>query len=111
MVRGGRILIEAKKAEGKNIEHHEGAKRGSIKDEDVTDNEREQTDESSQTEKSDAENLQPQQDKLTPLSKPIGADLSSGGVINAGSRLSVNVQDIASKTGYRDWETDRKSVV
>ena len=38
----------------------------------VTDNEREQTDESSQTEKSDAENLQPQQDKLTPLSKPIG---------------------------------------
>ena len=39
---------------------------------DFTDNEREQTDESSQTEKSDAENLQPQQDKLTPLSKPIG---------------------------------------
>ena len=38
----------------------------------VTDNEREQTDESSQTEKSDAENIQPQQDKLTPLSKPIG---------------------------------------
>ena len=31
-----------------------------------------ETDESSQTEKSDAENLQPQQDKLTPLSKPMG---------------------------------------
>ena len=28
---------------------------------------------------------------------PIGVDLSSGGTINAGSRLSVNVQDIASK--------------
>lgn len=28
---------------------------------------------------------------------PIGVDLSSGGVIKAGSRLSVNVQDIASK--------------
>lgn len=28
---------------------------------------------------------------------PIGVDLSAGGVINAGSRLSVNVQDIASK--------------
>lgn len=28
---------------------------------------------------------------------PIGVNLSSGGVINAGSRLSVNVQDIASK--------------
>lgn len=28
---------------------------------------------------------------------PIGVDLSSGGTVNAGSRLSVNVQDIASK--------------
>jgi hypothetical protein len=28
---------------------------------------------------------------------PIGVDLSSGGIINAGSRLSVNVQDIASR--------------
>ena len=28
---------------------------------------------------------------------PIGVDLSSGGVINAGSRLSVDMQDIASK--------------
>ena len=28
---------------------------------------------------------------------PIGVDLSSGGVINAGSRLSVDVKDIASK--------------
>ena len=28
---------------------------------------------------------------------PIGVDLSSGGTINAGSRLSVNVQDISSK--------------
>lgn len=28
---------------------------------------------------------------------PIGVDLTSGGVVNAGTRLSVNVQDIASK--------------
>ena len=45
----------------------------------VTDNEREQTDESSQTEKSDAENLQPQQDKLTPSSKPMGEGGEQGG--------------------------------
>ena len=44
----------------------------------VTDKE-EQTDESSQTEKSDAENLQPQQDKLTPLSKPMGEGGEQGG--------------------------------